>query len=111
MGNKIFQTSNLDMLLLRILQEKDMYGYELIQKLEMISEKSVMPKTGTIYPLLHTLEKDGYVISYEKPTDGKLVRKYYSITDSGKAYLENKIKSWREYSSIINRVLTGAENA
>lgn len=105
MSNKFFQSSNIDMLLLKILQEKDMYGYELIQKLENISESNIMLKAGTIYPLLHALEKEGYVVSYERPTEGKLIRKYYKITESGKRCLDYKIQSWTDYFTIINRVL------
>ena len=105
MSNKFFQSSNIDMLLLKILQEKGMYGYELIQKLENISESNIMLKAGTIYPLLHALEKEGYVVSYERPTEGKLIRKYYKITESGKRCLDYKIQSWTDYFTIINRVL------
>lgn len=107
MGNKIFQNSNIDMLLLKILEEKDVYGYELIQKINNVSKQKFVLKAGTLYPLLHTLEKEGCVVSYEKAEDTRQVRKYYQITEEGKNRLEYKIQNWKEYSSIINYVLGG----
>lgn len=107
MGNKIFQNSNIDMLLLKILEEKDMYGYELIQKINDIAKQRFVLKAGTLYPLLHTLEKEGCVVSYEKAEDTRQVRKYYRITEEGKKSLDCKIQNWKEYSSMINYVLGG----
>lgn len=102
-----FQNSNIDMLVLKILEEKDMYGYELIQKIDHISNSNFTLKAGTLYPILHTLEKSGCVISYEQLTESKVVRKYYRITENGKICLNSKIQDWKEYSSIINYVLEG----
>lgn len=105
MGNKVFQTSNIDMLILSILLQKDMYGYELIQVLNEKSKMLFELKAGTIYPLLHSLEKEGLVVSYEKETDSGKVRKYYSITESGRIILTDKKEKWKEYYSAINHVL------
>lgn len=107
MENNSFQNSYIDMLILKILEEKDMYGYELIQKITDISNSTFVLKAGTIYPLLHTLEKEKYVISYEKPITVKQIRKYYKITETGKKYLNCKIQNWKKYSSVINYVLEG----
>lgn len=107
MKNKAFQNSYIDMLLLKILQEKDMYGYELMQRIEAASNSVLSLKVGTIYPLLHNLEKAGYIISYEKSEEARQVRKYYKITEDGKKCLDSKIQDWKEYSSIINFVLEG----
>ena len=51
MSGSTFQNSNIDMLLMRILKEKDMYGYELIQKIKQMSDSRIVLKTGTIYPI------------------------------------------------------------
>lgn len=107
MGNKIFQNSNIDMIIMKVLEEKDMYGYELIQKIEQISNYYFKLKTGTIYPILHSMEKEGLVISYEKKTEANKVRKYYQLTELGEESLKCKIKNWNEYSFVINIVLEG----
>lgn len=107
MGSTVFQNSYIDMLLLKILQKKDMYGYELIQEIENIPNSDFRVKTGTIYPILHTLEKQGYVIAYEKSENSRQVRKYYKITEAGKRCLDCKIQDWEKYSAAVNYVLEG----
>ena len=67
------------MLILKLLEEKDMYGYEMIETLREKSENVFELKAGTLYPLLHGLEEKEFVKSYEQEAGGK-TRKYYSIT-------------------------------
>lgn len=107
MGVKAFQSSYIDMLILKILQEKDRYGYELIQKINTVSDSFFALKAGTLYPILHILEKEGYVTSYEKAEGNRQIRKYYRITEAGKSCLNDKIQNWERYSSVINGILEG----
>ena len=93
------------MLLLKLLSEKDMYGYEMIETLQKKSQNVFQLKAGTLYPLLHTLEGKGYLTSYEDST-GQKVRKYYSITKSGKNFLSQKKEEWKEYSAAVANILT-----
>ncbi len=57
---------SISMLLLKLLEEQDMYGYEMIKELEFRSENVFSLKEGTLYPVLHGLETDGAIESYEK---------------------------------------------
>lgn len=93
------------MLILQLLEEKDMYGYEMIEMLQKKSQNVFQLKAGTLYPLLHTLEGKGYLTSYEDST-GQKVRKYYSITKSGKNFLSQKKEEWKEYSAAVANILT-----
>ena len=93
------------MLILRLLEEKDMYGYEMIETLQEKSQNVFQLKAGTLYPLLHSLEEKGYVSSYED-TVGQKTRKYYSLTKSGKKFLSQKKQEWQEYSSAVAHILT-----
>ena len=93
------------MLILQLLEEKDMYGYEMIETLQKKSQNVFQLKAGTLYPLLHTLEGKGYLTSYEDST-GQKVRKYYSITKSGKNFLSQKKEEWKEYSAAVANILT-----
>ena len=86
------------MLLLRLLEDKDMYGYEMIETLEKKSNNVFTLKAGTMYPLLHSLEEKNYLTSYESPVNGKL-RKYYSITKDGKKYLKSRKEEWQRCST------------
>lgn len=92
------------MLILKLLDEKDMYGYEMIETLQKRSNHVFEMKAGTLYPLLHGLEEKGFVTCYENEVLGK-VRKYYSITKSGKKELNSKKDAWMEYSKAVMDVL------
>ncbi len=92
------------MLLLKLLEEKDMYGYEMIEVLRERSQNVFELKAGTLYPLLHNLEEKGLLIVYEREAGNK-VRKYYSITKNGKKTLDEKKGEWELYSKAVASVL------
>ena len=95
------------MLLLKLLEEKDLYGYEMIEMLRERSMNVFELKAGTLYPILHKLEEQRCVETYEKEVAGK-VRKYYRITQEGKKQLKAKTEEWNEYSKAVSQVLGGA---
>lgn len=92
------------MLLLKLLAEKDMYGYEMIEVLRERSENVFELKAGTLYPLLHSLEAKGLLNAYEKEAGNKM-RKYYSITKHGRKILDEKKSEWEIYSRAVANVL------
>ena len=87
--DKSLMSGSMTMLLLRLLAEKDMYGYEMIDTLRKKSCNVFELKAGTLYPLLHGLEAKGLLTVYEQEYAGK-TRKYYSITKEGRKLLETK---------------------
>ncbi len=91
-------------LVLSILENQDLYGYRIITELEMRSEKAFDMSEGTLYPLLHALEKEKYLESYWKEVDGRN-RKYYHITKKGKKELAAKKEEWKSFSASVNKVL------
>ncbi|MGC7872762.1 PadR family transcriptional regulator [Desulfosporosinus sp. SYSU MS00001] len=109
--DKSFLTGNTTMLILRLLDENDMYGYQMIEELRKKSNNVFELKAGTLYPLLHTLEKKNMVTSYEDIADNAKVRKYYSITKNGRNCLNEKREEWKTYITAINEVLGGASFA
>lgn len=98
-------SGSMAMLVLRLLSEKDMYGYEMIDTLRQRSQNVFELKAGTLYPLLHGLEEKRFLTVYEQEILGK-VRKYYRITKEGRRYLETKKSEWQEYSQAVTNVLT-----
>lgn len=80
------------MLILSLLEEKDRYGYEMIEALREKSQNVFELKAGTLYPLLHGLEEKNFVSCYEQEVVGK-VRKYYSLTATGRKGWKRKKKS------------------
>ena len=102
--DKSLISGSTSMLILRLLEDKDMYGYEMIENLEKKSNNVFTLKAGTLYPLLHSLEEKKYLKSYEDEVNGKL-RKYYSLTKEGKKYLGTKKEEWQEYQTAVLNVL------
>lgn len=102
--NKTMVQGSMAMLVLRLLDEKDMYGYEITDTLKQRSKDVFELKAGSLYPLLHTLERDGFVSAYEDDSSGKM-RKYYKLTKEGNNYLNAKKAEWMEYQSAVTNVL------
>ena len=101
---KSLVSGSMTMLILKLLSEKDMYGYEMIDTLRQKSQNVFELKAGTLYPLLHSLEDKGFLTVYEQEVAGK-TRKYYSLTRQGRGFLEKKIEEWKEYSAAVTNVL------
>lgn len=96
------------LLVLSLLKDGDKYGYEMADELAKRSDNTFELKEGTLYPLLHTLEKHGYVSSYTKEGPGGRERKYYRLTQSGRGELEEKTEQWRLFSEKVNAVIGAA---
>lgn len=93
------------LLILSLLKDGDMYGYEMVTELERRSEGCFQLKEGTLYPLLHNMEKMKYLKSYIKPAPNGKDRKYYCLTEAGRAQLEYKEEEWYYFSGKVNKVL------
>ena len=102
--DKALVSGSTTMLILKLLSEKDMYGYEMIDTLRQRSQNVFELKAGTLYPLLHSLEENNFVTVYAQEALGK-VRKYYSLTKQGKKKLEEKTDEWRTYQRAVCDVL------
>lgn len=94
------------MLVLNLLKNENMYGYEMIKKLKEKSENVFELKEGTLYPILHALEESGLISSYWDETTAKK-RKYYTITEKGEKQLKDKKEEWKIFSNGVNNVLGG----
>ncbi|MDR7870789.1 MAG: helix-turn-helix transcriptional regulator [Tissierellaceae bacterium] len=98
-----------NLLLLSLLQEKDMYGYEIIRELELRSDNSFQLKEGTLYPVLHKLENMGYVESYRAKGDAGRDRKYYQLTKKGNKQLVEEKQQWKVFTQSVEKVVYGDE--
>ena len=97
------------LLVLTLLAEKDCYGYEIIKTLEDRSDKTFEFKEGSLYPVLHRLENEGFVVSYRQKSESGKERKYYHITPAGLELLGEEKEQWIVFSKAVNRVALGAE--
>ena len=90
------------LLILSLLEEKDMYGYEMIDTLKGKSNNVFELKAGTLYPLLHSMEEKGWLTVYEQEAGGKM-RKYYRIPEMGKSSIRQKRKSGKSIRRLFYR--------
>ena len=96
-----FKKGVLELCVLSILEQKDCYGYQLVNELS----NSITISEGTIYPLLRRLKKDGYVTTYLKESQEGPPRKYYQLTDSGKEVNAELSKEWFAFTEAVNNLL------
>ena len=85
--NKELVKGSTSMLVLGVLEEKEMYGYQIIKELEQRSETVFSLKEGTLYPILHVLEQDGFLEAY------------------GRKELDRQKEEWKEYAGAVGKVL------
>lgn len=92
-------------LVLSLLTEEPMYGYQIAKELERRSEGYFDFKEGTLYPLLHRMEKEGLVKGEWQVVEKGPSRKYYSLTPEGKRVLEKSTAEWATFSQRLLKIL------
>jgi PadR family transcriptional regulator, regulatory protein PadR len=95
----------LDMLILQTLQWGPQHGYAIGQTIRTESAESLKIETGSLYPALHRLEKQGWVKSDWRTTDAKQRAKFYRLTPRGKKQLAQERDRWSQLVSAIGTIL------
>ncbi len=81
-----------------------MYGYEMTKKVEELTAGKIKLTFGALYPVLHKLEAEGH-IAIEQEFIGKRVRKYYSLTETGRTWTEQKVDEFFDFVNTLTHVL------
>ena len=105
MFNRELLKGSTSLLVLQLLEQEDMYGYQLVKEMKRRSDETLEVKEGTLYPALHKLEEKACITSYWKNQEKGPARKYYAITDEGKSVLSSKTKEWNSFVKMVNRML------
>src|SRR6202046_1870817 len=95
----------LDMLILQTLQWGPQHGYGIMQALRINSGDVLQVETGSLYPALHRLERQGWVRSDWKQTESNQRAKYYRLTAAGKKQLAADYERWTQLSSAITGIM------
>ncbi len=95
---------SLDLMVLSVLADEPKYGYLIQQQLKTSSRELVTIQAGTLYPVLHRLEKDKYVKARWEQTTGR-PRKWYELTAAGRRQLSKRAEAWREYVDCVQTML------
>jgi len=109
--DKSLLSGSTTMLIMKLLESRDMYGYQMIEELQNRSDDTFTLKAGTLYPILHGLEQKKMIESYDGPAESLRTRKYYHLTQAGFRHLREKQAEWRHYASAVNKVLGGGQYA
>lgn len=99
----------LEMILLALVSERPMYGYELVSTLERRGGEPFQIKEGTLYPVLYRLENAGLIAPEWATLDRGVPRKYYTLTQAGSSRLEELIRDWRSFTAAVDRLLAKEE--
>jgi PadR family transcriptional regulator PadR len=96
---------NIDSLLLSLIGEQPMYGYQILKELDTRSLGYFKFKEGTLYPALHRLEKMGLITSKWELTPSGRQRRYYHITERGSGLLAEKRSQWLNFTTAMNLII------
>ena len=95
---------SLDLMVLSELSGGDRYGYQILAALRDVSDGRISLKAGTLYPILHKLERAGCVRSWWDDSAGR-DRKWYALTDKGRGRLECDAREWLDYVRCVRAML------
>lgn len=99
---------SIDPLLLCLIAQQPMYGYQIIKELERRSQGYFKFKEGTLYPALHRLEQAGLIIGKWQTLPSGRQRRYYYITDKGRSILVERRSQWRDFLAAMNLIIQPA---
>tara|TARA_B100000315_G_scaffold60820_1_gene55261 strand:+ start:3478 stop:3792 length:315 start_codon:yes stop_codon:yes gene_type:complete len=99
---------NTETLLVALLELEPMYGYRIVKEVQRRSSGYFSPKEGTLYPVLHRLERERLVVGRWQDTPNSVRRRYYQITARGRQALADRLKEWQWFSRALNSVMLPA---
>ena len=109
-SNPPFMSGVPELLLLRLLNDQEMYGYELVRSIKEVTNEAISLGEGVIYPVLHSLERNGSLKSKRKAVNGR-TRVYYSLTRKGRDRLEKLRNDWSRIQGGVATALGSTANA
>ena len=104
--NPHFMNGVPELLILKLLQQEEMYGYEIVQAIQIHTDAVIAVGEGVVYPVLHGLERDGAVTSRRKTVNGRN-RVYYAVTAAGSRRFAELSETWTELAGAIRKMLMG----
>jgi len=103
MVSKALVAASTKPVILSILVRGESYGYQIIQNIIEISGGSLDWSEGTIYPVLHRMEKENFIRSQWKISENGRRRKYYRLTELGKRELDKEMEQWKRVNKVLSR--------
>lgn len=101
----------LPLLVLSVMRDDEVYGYEIAQRIRQRSGELFAPSEGSLYPTLHRLERDGALTATWRASVRGPRRRYYTITPAGQTLFADASREWDALSSGVTRMARRASNA
>jgi PadR family transcriptional regulator, regulatory protein PadR len=108
--NPNFMAGVPELMLLRLLQDREMYGYEIVQAIRTETGDVISVGEGVVYTVLHALEREGALKSRRKSIAGRS-RIYYAVTATGLRRYRDLAKTWTTLAGAIQSVMDGGDHA
>ena len=103
-NNELFK-GTLQTIILKLLSENNkMYGYEITQKVKLITQGELLLKEGALYPALHKLEAEGLLETSTEIVENR-VRKYYSLSENGEKEVVSKLQEAKDFIAQLQLIL------
>ena len=101
-----FKRGTVDLVVLSVLRDKDMYGYEIVKAIEEKSGGRFQLPLGTLYPVLYRFLENGYLSDRDEIVNKRL-RKYYHLEKKGEEFYEATLAEYRKISEGVNMITQG----
>lgn len=108
--NPNFMNGVPELLILRLIEQDEMYGYQIVRAIRSRTNEVIEVGEGVVYPVLHGLEREGALASRRKTVNGRS-RIYYSVTPVGSRRLADLSETWSDLAAAIQKVLKGVHHA
>jgi transcriptional regulator len=104
----LFKQGTLELLILRLLSTGSLNGWDIMQRMQLISGDVLSVTAGALYPALHRLESRGLISAVWKPSENNRKAKFYGLTPRGRKQLDTQRKEWERFSDAVALILKDA---
>ena len=104
----LYKQGTLELLILRLLSSGNLNGWDIMQRIQLISGEVLSVTPGALYPALHRLEARGVISAEWRPSDNNRKAKFYGLTARGRKHLEAQRKQWEQFSAAVALILRDA---
>ena len=104
----LFKQGTLALLVLRLLSSGSLNGWDVMQRIQLVSGEVLSVTPGALYPALHRLEARGLISAVWRPSDNNRKAKFYGLTVRGRKQLETQRKEWERFSGAVALILRDA---
>ncbi|HEX6044135.1 MAG TPA: PadR family transcriptional regulator [Pyrinomonadaceae bacterium] len=104
----LFKQGTLELLILRLLSSGSLNGWDIMQRIQLVSGEVLTVTPGALYPALHRLEARGLISSVWRPSDNNRKAKFYGLTNRGRKQLETQRQEWQRFSGAVDLILRDA---